>query len=538
MFNKYSLFRSIAVIALIPTLAFSATAAGKVRSAMGDVDRQRVRQNDWSTLRVGANIYQSDKVRTGVASEVIFGLSDGSSISIAENAEVDLAQLIEPNGKGGFETQINIKKGHINFAVHKLQQKNSKFIFKTGTATASIRGTEGSIGGEGVFFAGLKTGKLEIKPEGSNQAVSIVAGETTFGKDSLVVLKLASSGHPKFANKLEKLLSDHSKKMDELIADVQKADSVFQQEMKAESQNMVSNIPDNGFIVTSASPAEVCEQGLIIEGFYRASDVNASLVISMGNSYQSSNLVKAADGVAHSFAQKISVTDENGLWSEDKATLSFVGGGKTSTQTIDVSVNKACSDVNRKAPSIVLSHYDSLRCVANISIGDMQNDGGIFSMDMDGTPGAEDVVTHNVQKRFKLRPGIHEYSVKVEDLAGNKNEETKTMGCFPLKNFKVDVQGASREILRVPPPPKGMADRVMQTLVFSIRSPENNPNFLHKVTVKQNGKIILQETLAQIQGLDYQIPVELYRGAANRIEVEVIHKSGFKAKAKKVYEVN
>ncbi|MCQ2097295.1 MAG: FecR family protein [Fibrobacter sp.] len=537
MFFHNSVFRVVAALALIPTFAFSAPAAGKVRSALGEVDRQKVRQTDWTALRVGANIYQSDKVRTGNESEVIFALPDGSSITIAENAEVEMHNLLEPNGQGGFETRLDIKKGHINFAVHKLQDKNSKFIFKTGTATASIRGTEGYIGGDGAFFAGLKTGKLEITPEGSDSPLAIVAGETMFGRDSMVVMKLSSSGDARFAKRLNRILSDKSKSMDAIVSDVQKADSTFQEELKAEAQSAAAALPDNGFALTTASPFEVCEQGLVVEGAYRTNDTSATLIVSMGKGYQSGNLIKLADGASHSFMQKIPVSDENGLWATEKATVTFVGGGTTDTKTIDVAVNKACGDVNHKAPSITLSSYDSLRCAANISIGDMQNDAGIFAVEVDGAPSSEDAITRNAQKRIKLKAGSHEYMMRAEDQAGNKTEVSRTMGCYPMKKFNVEVMGPSKERLGRPRGNPDAADRIIETLQFRIKIPENNPEFLYKVIVKQNGKIILQETLSQIQGLDYQVPVELTRGGANRLDIEVIHKSGYRSKAKKVYEV-
>lgn len=82
-----------------------------------------------------------------------------------------------------------------------------------------------------------------------------------------------------------------------------------------------------------------------------------------------------------------------------------------------------------------------------------------------------------------------------------------------------------------------MDNRITQTLQFRIKMSENNPTYLYKVVVKQNGKTILQETQSQIQGLDYQIPVELNRESVNKFDIEVIHKSGYRVKAKKVYEV-
>ena len=79
---------------------------------------------------------------------------------------------------------------------------------------------------------------------------------------------------------------------------------------------------------------------------------------------------------------------------------------------------------------------------------------------------------------------------------------------------------------------------ITQTLQFQIRLPENDPIVLNKVVVKQNGKIILQERLSQIQNLDYQIPVELKRGIKSRFDIEVVHKSGYTVKTFKIYGVN
>lgn len=531
---KLNLKMAVAV-ALFPAMAFSASAVGKVSYVEGQAERIKLKQLDWSRLRVGAPIYQTDRVRTGEASQMIFRLPDGSSISIAENAEVEMTQLFEPNGEGGYETRLDVKKGHINFAVHKLQDKNSKFMFKTGTATASIRGTEGYIGGEGVFFAGLKTGKLEISPDGSDQVVSIVAGETAIGSDSLVVLKLSSSGDARFAKKIEALLASQ-KPLTDLIVEVQKADSSFQEEKKSEAKNAASNVFANSFSVSTVSPVEVCDQGLLVEGFYRATDGGASLTLKVG-SYQSANLVRAADGESHSFSLKVPMTDENGLWNVNKATLTFMGGGVTSKKVIDVLVNKACSDVNTKTPTVNIVSYDSLRCTANLTVGKMQDDAGELVLEADGSTVSKVSVNKNTQARVKLKKGNFEYKATIRDQAGNESSVSKSMGCYPKKHFKIDLVGGAKEVLRVPPPPKGYDPNVAQSLQFRIKIPENTTDVLYKVVVKQNGKPILQETLSQIQNLDYQIPVELERGISNRFDIEVTHKSGFRAKATKVYEV-
>jgi hypothetical protein len=535
--SSKTFLRSMMILAVMPAMVFSAPAVGKVRMTLGEVDRWKAKQNEWFKINSGAKVYQSDKVRTGVESEVVFGLPDGSSIMIGENTIVEMEKLFEPNDEGGFETKIDVEKGFLNFAVHKLKNKKSKFIFKTGTATASIRGTEGYIGGEGVFFAGLKTGKLEITPAGSDKPVFIGAGETTFGKDSLVVVKLASSGEARFAKRLSKILADKSKSVKELQAEVQKADSTFQQELREDAQKAAAALPADGFILSTTSPVEICEGGLSIDGSYRTSDENASLILKVGKGFTSENLIRAADGKAHTFSEKIAISDENGLWTADKATLEFNGAGLTNSKTIDLQINKSCSGVNTKAPTATISSYDSLHCVANVSVGDMKNDAAVMSIESDGSQISEEAITKNAQKRVKLQKGRHEYVVRIEDQAANKVELTKTMGCYPNKRFPIEVFGGPKEILKVPPPPEDIEDRITRTLQFRIRIPENDPEYLNKVTVRFNGKIILQESLTQIHTLDYQIPVTLSRDAKNHIDIEVVHKSGYTARAKKDYEV-
>ena len=145
-------------------------------------------------------------------------------------------------------------------------------------------------------------------------------------------------------------------------------------------------------------------------------------------------------------------------------------------------------------------------------------------------------VKRDMPKRVALRSGIHEYEFVVENEAG-RNSVKKTLGCYPMKPFSVKVFGNKNVRLQIPPAPPETENVIMQTLQFQIRVPENDPIVLNKVTVRQNGKVLLQERLSQIQNLDYQIPVELKRGIKNRFDIEVVHKSGYVVKTSKVYEV-
>ena len=397
----------------------------------------------WSGVRNGADFRQMDCFKTGDGGSIVLrlnSLDDNSILTIPENSIVNINEFVEKSDDG-FIVKTDIKKGYMGFKAEK--NKGHEIEFRTGTAAASIRGTEGVIGGDGdkTMFGGLKNGKLAIFDVASGDSISITEGQTVIGKGSFAVLKLKSSGEMGFAKMLQQIISDGSLSLDDLIAAATKADSAFQETL-----------------VSAASQAP---------------------------------------------AQKVET---------EQARLTV--------------------------PQIKYTSYDSLRCVANVAVSDVQKGSEArLSALMEGTPISEVGVKRNMSKRLALRSGIHEYEFVVENEAG-RNSVKKTLGCYPMKPFSVKVLGNKHVPLKIPPAPPEFDDVITQTLQFQIRVPENDPIVLNKVVVRQNGKVILQERLSQIQNLDYQIPVELKRNHKNRFDIEVIHKSGYAVKAIKVYEVD
>ena len=183
---------------VVPSAVFAAPKGEKVGSIRGVTlpalksSGNCTQDAKWNEVKIGT-FRQLDCFKTGDGGSVNLELKeDNSTFSIGENSLVSIENLVEKDESGAFKIKLDIRKGYMGFGVKK--NRGNEVNFSTGTAAASIRGTEGFVGGEGVFFAGLKTGKLEITPDGSDRMVSIGAGETTFGRDSLVVVKLSSSG--------------------------------------------------------------------------------------------------------------------------------------------------------------------------------------------------------------------------------------------------------------------------------------------------------------------------------------------------------
>lgn len=436
MFKHLSL--SCLLLAMVVPVSVSAAKVGTTRTVIPVAEKSKGSCDDdakWKSA--SGKIDSKDCFRTSNEGSIELQLNgDKSILTIEENSTVRIDTLVEQDEDGFFRIKTNIQKGYMGFNV----EKKNRVHFSTGTAAASIRGTNGAIGGnQTTMFAGLKNGFLWVSDTLTGDSLVISDGETVIGKGQFAVLKLKSSGDINFAKILNELIADSTLSLEDLKAAAISADSAYQELLAA----------------------------------------------------------------------------------------------KASAQTPATEVE----DAALKVPQIKYSSYDSLRCVANVTVSDVQKGTEVrVSAVMDGTPISEVSVKRNMPKRLALRSGVHEYEFVVENDAG-RNSVKKTLGCYPMKPFSVKVFGKKYEFLPIPPAPPGAEDVIMQTLQFQIRLPEYDPSFLNKVTVRQDGKVILQERLSQIQNLDYQIPVELKRDHKNRFDIEVIHKSGFAVKTTKVYEV-
>ncbi len=165
----------------------------KVRKSLGDANLQRKSEGDWSQLRIGQSVIEKDRIRTGAESEAVLSVSDGSSLWITELSEVTLdVEIFDSLSR---QVSIVVNNGGVHFDVQK-QKSGNTLMFRTGTATAAIRGTAGFVGGyNGQMVASLKEGKVDVT--GANGASeNIVENQTVLVDQNGRVkkLQLRSSG--------------------------------------------------------------------------------------------------------------------------------------------------------------------------------------------------------------------------------------------------------------------------------------------------------------------------------------------------------
>lgn len=625
-FSPYSKFFAVfmAMLLAMPALAAKPT-SGKVRSVLGDVSRQKVNKTNWAALRVGATVEQADKIRTEIESQAIINLPDGSTISIEENTLVVFEELVAMNGSQQFTA--NVQQGKVRFDVQKQKGKESSFKFRTGTATAAVRGTSGVIGqtSRSKPIAALREGKLEIST-GSGM-VNINGGETAVPNgDSFVVLELASSGDLDFLNKIDSLLNDTTMSLEDLKKNIQSLDSIYAINLKNAADTLgcsFESIPDSvttpfltiqglckpgifveigaeriettdepfqftptwdasaygtkkfpvscfvgkvnlpcGYIttnyvqpakpvkktevapktekvpfqLTTQSPVKVCKTGAVtMEGTFDTTAANAALFVKLG-SYTSPNLVPLSQG--SKFSHTIAVSDRIGNWEEKKAYAEFHTAEGIQTASIDLEVDKSCAKVNQEVPIVHFQRYDSTRCEASISVSNIKGDVVLLSTFIDGALSKETSLNKDVFTTFKLKAGSHKYTFKAADRAGNKGEVVKTLGCFPKVNTNLSIQGGNYELVRAPLPVKGAKSGISRNVKFKIANvPQQDPEQIKRITIKQNGKNVVQLQNKQITDLNFDIPVELARDKKTIIKIEVVMKNGRILNASKTYEV-
>ena len=652
---------SLALLMAFSSIALAAKpTSGKVIDKLGEAKLQKATKiGDWTEISVGNRVKEKDQIRTGIESHVAITLSDGSSIVVQENSLVEFTTL---QAEDGIQTALtDIKTGKVKFDAQK-QHSSGSFKFKTATATAAIRGTDGYFGWtvktRGTYLSLVRGNGVLRSNDGTECEVN--GGQTAFfrGKSPKChVFDIKSSGNKDFINGLDSLLDNETITEDKLNDFIQKLDKDLQEQMNKaiesisckfeplEDTTTVSNVSIKGicspgvtlnlsgatfeskgeafeihtewapsseglkkfnatctgsleypcknqpekkskkpvlckkdvtiecgtlttyyknpaathavdstaqdsttktdsiivkpFAITTPSPVTVCEPGSVtIEGTFDQTDPKATLFVKMGN-YKSRNLVPlSANG---DFVHMINISDVAKNWNETKITVEYNGASGARSASILLNVDKTCKQVNMKRPVLTFVSSSPIRCDARFALTEATDDIVIVSKEIDGNAYGETTYRQNTNLSLKLTPGIHKYTLKATDQAGNTATTTRRIGCFPPHTASIEIAGKTVETLRPPPAPpyqdKANED-IRQTMRFKLVGVlQQNPEHIKHIKVTQDGKTLLDISGEQIVDLDYDVPVSLYRGTRSILNVYAEMMNGKKYNAVKIYEV-
>lgn len=649
---------SMVLLLAVSSVAFAAKGtSGKVIDKLGDAKLQKsTKIGVWDEINVGNRVREKDQIRTGIESHVAITLSDGSSIVVQENSLVEFTTL---QAEDGIQTALtDIKTGKVRFDAQK-QHSGGSFKFKTATATAAIRGTDGTFGKtikDKATYLSLGRGNAILRHNSTGQECEVNGGQTAIfrgEKGSCKVFDVKSSGNKDFVNALDTLLDNETITEEQLNEFIKNLDADLQERMnkaleaisckfedledtitvskvsikgvcspgvtlslsgitfqsngeafeiqtewapsaggakkfnatctgslevpckqqkgkkgkqplckkevsfecgtlttfyknpadtvKADTAKTDSAAVDSSsvkkFSVKTPSPVTVCEPGSVtIEGTFDQTDPKGTLYVKMGK-YKSRNLVPlSANG---EFAHTINISDMAGNWNETKVTVEYSGASGNHKATVLLNVNKTCKQVNMKRPALTFASTSPIRCDARFALAEATDDIVIVSKEIDGNAYGETTYRQNSNLAIKLTPGIHKYTLKASDQAGNSTQISRKLGCFPPHSATIEVVGGTYEYVPLPPPPPRTSGEIRKTMRFRLIGVlQQDPAHIKHIRVTHENKTLLDLTGDQITELDYDVPVTLSRGTTSFVKIYVEMMNGKKYNSGKTYKAN
>ncbi len=534
------------VVATACVVAVAAPSSCKTRSVVGSVQANKTGSSDWKPLRVGMKVDAKDLVRTLAESQAEIEFPSGGNVTIGENSLVDFKELLTDGQVN--HTKVDLKSGRLLFKVHKLNQA-STFQFQMGNATAAIRGTEGGIVHEdGNFGAFLLEGRLDFELPGGKQ--SIGAGEALFAPAGQAPV------HIDFNKILEQLRSAQDSAALRNLAERLRAEALAGLATGSPAWTTVNRIFD-AFLplllrnlaqkrnedkyrleLSTPGPLSVCDGAATIAGKW-AAPAGSALFVNIGGQNSPDLLSTATDST---FSYTFAISDRAGNWNAQTAEAILRTATGDVMRSVVLNIDKTCPAINLLAPVLSVDMSDSSGCRYKLGVTGVKDDQVVLRSLVDGMVMVEERLTDDkVKEPRKLEVGVHTYAFEATDLAGNTSRmETAPVACWRPLPVDVRIEGPVREILKIPPPPPGMAAadpvRIMR---FRLTLPNGyDHRYLRRIVVKvRNGN-----TLMRREGVDltddsqYAVEIPLKTGMQT-IDVEVEPQVGKIRTFSKTYEV-
>ncbi len=147
----------------------------KVEDFSGNAAYKKADSEIWEPVTVGLELGEGDSILTMKDSYVVITFPNDSKTKVLDNTQLKIEKLIKT--EKGYVIEMKQLKGKTYSSVKKLLQSGEKFVVKTDSVTAGVRGTKFSVifeNGiptiatfEGVVFAYFRDGRVLPVPAGS-----------------------------------------------------------------------------------------------------------------------------------------------------------------------------------------------------------------------------------------------------------------------------------------------------------------------------------------------------------------------------------
>lgn len=180
---------------LFATLCFAQSRNIQVVSAVGKVEKQQ--DGLWVPVQVGEVLSKGTLISTGFRSSATLKF-EGSVISVSALSRLTIAELLENDNSR--DTSVFLDAGKIKADIKTSDNKRVSFTVRTPIATASVKGTAGSVSalGDVVSYENVWATTV-INPDGTESTKQIPVSQgmhlslsANVGSNSPVTLTLAS----------------------------------------------------------------------------------------------------------------------------------------------------------------------------------------------------------------------------------------------------------------------------------------------------------------------------------------------------------
>ncbi|MCQ2055354.1 MAG: FecR domain-containing protein [Fibrobacter sp.] len=477
---------------------------GKVRLVIGDVDFQKKGAGSWKKLKVNGRVQEKDKIKTQMESTVSIAMPDGSVLAVGENSEVEFSELLMIDGSQ--VSSIDIKTGKIRFDVQKQRGSNSSFKFKTGTATASIRGTDGIVGVTkgGQAIGSLNSGAMDMEQDGKvvnvkpQQFVAMRKGKAP------IVGEAKNAGDPAFMDKISEMVDDTTKSDAEILeaakaldAEIEKGKEDLRSKYNCKFESLPAMVDTNAVTVTAT-----CTAGLEVS-------LGGETIKSTGEPI------------------KFEPSWEVAAYGDKKFLVTCSAEGKSFECA-------RLATVYKKDRLVKLGRVDDKTCAMEFTTSGFEGNKGSLRVFADDSLLQLFNLAADTTASVKLVSGAHEYKFVPENSDANVGLIKQNISCFPATEVGIDFKGGTKETIRKK---VSQGSAAYPEVVFSLKNvPNNDPAQIKSVEVKVDGKTYITQYAPSKEGIGYRATIRIARGKTTMATVVVTMQNGQVSSAVKSYE--
>jgi hypothetical protein len=130
----------------VPTTSFQSPSEPTVVSTVsGEAMVMKVGTNTWSEVSPGTALGPGDRIKTGPGSSAVITFFEGSTIELAADTEVDVAELGIAEMTGSTDIKLRQQIGKTTSRVKKLVDPASRYEIETPDGAAVVRGSVGDV---------------------------------------------------------------------------------------------------------------------------------------------------------------------------------------------------------------------------------------------------------------------------------------------------------------------------------------------------------------------------------------------------------